>query len=172
MPIKCLPLESSFLQTKTFSMRSLQCRLSDCQLCRQMLLSGFLAVLHKLYLWSTGESKKGRVHLQRALCCNAYQDSLQELHLAIPSPTNSEPPASFGGCQQQAGDQSTSSIAACRARHISQPLCTQATGLFYQPASRLVPAPARTSQLEARGCDKAGLGDGGGGMGNIGEVSS
>lgn len=117
--------------------------------------------MHKLYLWSTARSKKGRFHLQPALCCNAYQDNLQELHLAIPSPTTSEPPASFRGCQRQVGDRSASLIAACRAQHISQPLCTQASSLFYQPARRLVPAPARTSQLEAQGCDKAGLGDGG-----------
>lgn len=57
----------------------------------------------------------------------------------------------------QVRDQSTISIAACCAWHISQPLCAQAIGLVYQPARRLVPATARMSQLEARGCDKAGL---------------
>ena len=162
MPTKCLLLESSFLQTKTFSTRSLQCCLSDQKLCRtDASLSGLLAVLHKLYLWSTGGSRKGWVHLQPALRCNAYQDNLQELYLLIPSPTTPESPGSFGECQQQVGDPSTSSTAACHARHVSQPLHTQATGLFYQPACRLVPATARTSQLEAQGCDKAGLGDGG-----------
>lgn len=135
-----------------------------------MLLSGLLAVLHKLCHLQWG-SKKGRVHLQPALWCNAYQDNLQELYLAVPSPTTSEPPASSGRNQQQVGDQSTSSIAACHAQHVSQLLCTQATSLLYQPARHLVPATARTSQLEARECDKAGLGDGGR-MGNTGEVSS
>lgn len=53
-----------------------------------------------------------------------------------------------------------SSTAACPAWHVSQPLCTQATGLFYQPARCLVPAPARMSQLEAPGCDKTRLRDG------------
>lgn len=108
-----------------------------------------------------GGGKKGWVHLQPALCCNAYQGNLQELHLAIPSPATSEPPASSRGSQQQVGDRSTSSVAACRAQHVSQPLHTQANGLFYQPARCLVPVPARTPQLEAQGCDKAGLGDGG-----------
>lgn len=105
-------------------------------------------------------SKKGQVYQQPALCCNAFQDNLQELHLVIPLPTSSALPSSSRRSQLQVRDQSTSLTAACRAQLISQPLCTAATGLFYQPAHHLVPLTARTSQLEARECDKAGLGDG------------
>lgn len=116
-------------------------------------------------------SKKGQVYLQQALRCDAFHDNLQELHLAILLPTTSAMPSSSRGSQLQVRDKGTSLTAACRAQLISQPLCTPATSLFCQPAHHLVPLTARMSQLEARECDKAGLGDGGG-MGSTGEVSS